>query len=161
MLQWEILIEDITTQPQPQPTSDTIMLHIFMFPNWNCSLIKAFTKLLWGFLFKWLLILFGQFRVTLQPSVLVPHGSRNKQLIAVLLPKHLKGSRGLGAYVTAVTGPGDSTVTVTEAAARLGAVVALPWSLLIDAYPFRWICKDLRGRVCATVYTTWTWKIET
>lgn len=56
-------------------------------------------------------------------SLKAPWHARNKELIAVLLPKHLEGSRGPRACVMALTGPGDSTVTVTEPEGRLDAVV--------------------------------------
>lgn len=56
-------------------------------------------------------------------SLKAPWHARNKELIAALLPRHLEGSRGPRAYVMALTGPKDSTVTVTEPAGRLDAVV--------------------------------------
>lgn len=72
--------------------------------------------------------------------------SCNKELIAALLPRHPEGSRGLRACVMALTGPGDSTVTVREPAGRLDAVVnrqarkhrqcKRSGVLLIDAYRF-------------------------
>lgn len=68
--------------------------------------------------------------------------ARNKELIATLLPEHLEGSRGPGAYVMALTGPRDPTVTVRKPAGRLDAVVKrqavqTPGHLLIDAYHSR------------------------
>lgn len=70
--------------------------------------------------------------------------ARNKALIATLLPKHREGSRGPRAHVMALTGPGDSTVTVKEPAgsARCSCQTAgegtqaaqTPGRLLIDVH---------------------------
>lgn len=100
------------------------------FPRFTCMLcitlhyLLFIWKLLWDFLFTLLVLDDCWWPCSLHSlSLEAWWHAYNKELIAVLLPKHLEASGGLRVCVMALTGPGDLTVSVKEPQGRFDALV--------------------------------------